>query len=117
MAVICAAFTLLGMAWVRMGSTATRDLTPVSNLVAHLHSDRVEGNFYLAGNLKVAYPHLDIRLTGATAAKGGWPVRLLSFGAAPVDGSVLQEGELSLMSPSNRGKPLIVKWHMVAAPT
>lgn len=51
LAAICAVITVLGMAQVRMGATARLSMTPLTDLVTRLHPDRVEGDYFLAGNL------------------------------------------------------------------
>ena len=116
LAVVCAAITVLGMAEVRTGSTATRDLSPLSDLITQLQPDRIEAGYYLAGNLKLIYPERDIKGTGATALRGDWPQRLLILGDIPPGVTTVAGGELQLASSSSRSHPYPVKWHMVAPP-
>ncbi len=116
LAATCAAITVLGMAQVRNGSTATRDLSPLSNLITQLQPDRIEAGYYLAGNLKLLHPELDIKGTGATAIRGDWPQRLLIFGDMPPGLTPLDGGELQLASSAANSDPFRVRWHIVAPP-
>jgi hypothetical protein len=113
-AVICAAITLYGMVEVRKGPTSSRDMTPLVDLVTRLHPDRIEGDFYLGGNLKLLRPDLDIRYLGETAALGDWPRHLLILGNLPRGVSVLEEGVVTLVAPAYPDRPLVVSWHLVA---
>lgn len=99
-AVVCAAIALVGIIEVRRGATGRRDLTPLFDLVTHLQPDGVEGGFYLAGNVKMRMPDLDVRNLGETAALGDWPKHLLVLGDLPLGVSVLDEGEMTLVSPA-----------------
>ena len=100
-AVVCAAIALVGIIEVRRGATGRRDLTPLFDLVTHLQPDRVEGCFYLAGNVKMRMPDLDVRNLGETAALGDWPKHLLVLCDLPLGVSVLDEGEMTLVSPAH----------------
>ena len=69
--------------------------------MTHLQPDRVEGCFYLASNVKMRMPDLDVRNLGETAALGDWPKHLLVLGDLPLAVSVLDEGEMTVVSPAH----------------
>jgi len=113
---LCGVVTILGMAQVRMGATATLDLTPLTTLVAQLKPNRIEGNYLIAGNLKLLLPVMDIRAVGSTAQQGDWPARLLIFGDPPAGLTEIEGGVLDLAYAAKSSKRLRVDWHIVVPP-
>lgn len=113
---LCAVVTILGMAQVRMGTTGTLDLTPLTTLVATLHPDRIEGNYLIAGNLKLLLPVMDVRAIGTTVELGDWPARLLILDDLPPGLTELEGGVLDLAHTAKSGTPLRLGWHIVAPP-
>lgn len=114
LAAVCGAVTILGMAQVRSGPTATLNLTPLVQLVAELAPDRIEGNFLIAGNLKLLLPVMDIRASGSTAKTGDWPQRLLILDDLPPGVTELQGGVLKLSSADKSGRSYRIGWHVVS---
>ena len=104
------------MAQVRLGATATLDLTPLTTLVTQLAPDRVEANYFLAGNLKLLLPDADIQATGTTDVRGDKPQRLLLLDKLPPGVTELRGGVLDLAYAATLRKPLRVEWHMLAPP-
>lgn len=112
LAMVCAGVTVLGMAQVRQGATATLDFAPLVALVDRMNPTRVEGDFYTAGNLKLLDPARDV----GTLGSGGWPDRLMILGQVPnlpTGISVLDGGVLDLPYADKPDKRFPVEWHMV----
>jgi len=115
-AAVCAAVTVAGMALHRLGPKGTLSMVPLVELTERLAPDRVEGDYLLAGNLKLLQPGRDIVPTGYTGNKGDWPRRLLILGVLPPGVTALDSGVLQLVSPAKPDRPMRTEWHLVGPP-
>lgn len=117
LAALCGAVTLAGMVQIRLepGRTATLDLTPLSDLVTRLAPDRIEADYFLAGNLELLDPARDTAPWGALARKGV-EGRVLSLGPVqdlPTGVQVLEAGRLELPYPGRSDKIYPVEWQLL----
>lgn len=123
MALVCAGVTVLGMTQVRLesGRTATLDLTPLSLLVDKLAPDRIEGDYFLAGNLEILEPIRDTAVFGTMArtgveGSGADGLRVLNLGpmsVLPAGVQVLDAGELDLGYQGAPDKRYHVDWQLI----
>ena len=123
MALVCAGVTVLGMTQVRLesGRTATLDLTPLSLLVDKLTPDRIEGDYFLAGNLEILEPIRDTAVFGTMArtgaeGSGADGLRVLNLGpmsVLPAGVQVLDAGELDLGYQGAPDKRYHVDWQLI----
>ena len=110
---LCAVVTVFGMAQVRLGAgaTATVDFAPLAALVTRLDPQRVEGDYFTAGNLALLQPARDIGPVSGDPAG-----RVLILGGVPnlpTGISVLDAGVLDLPYRGKSDKRFPVEWHMV----
>jgi Dolichyl-phosphate-mannose-protein mannosyltransferase len=121
LAVVCAAVTVIGMTQIRLegGRTATLDLAPLSLLADRLAPDRIEGDYFLAGNLEILEPIRDTAVLGTLARSGADGLRVLNLGpmsVLPAGVQVLDAGTLDLGYEGAPDKRYHVEWQLIGLP-